>query len=227
MTRTPQWWKRWTFHQSDCIDRTYRLLRGAKCASIHAGRRPGCANFTSRRSKPSIRARAERSVRVARVALIQTGGTIDSVGTDRLDLAWYTEARQRLAPGDLVARVPELGGIASVEEVAFRRLSSHALTDADWLELRGLVQLLLEDAFDGVVITHGTNTLEETAYFLSLTVRSDKPVVLVGSMRPASGLGADGYLNLLNAVRVAADPAARGHGTLVVLDDTIHAARDV
>jgi L-asparaginase len=162
-----------------------------------------------------------------RVALIQTGGTIDSVGSDRLDLAWYIEAQRRLAPGNLVARIPELASIASVEEVDFRRLPSHALTDADWLELRARIQSLLDGAFDGVVVTHGTNTLEETAYFLSLTVHSEKPVVLVGSMRPASALSADGELNLLNAVRVAADPAARGHGALVVLNDTIYSARDV
>lgn len=162
-----------------------------------------------------------------RVALIQTGGTIDSVGSDRLDLAWYIEAQQRLAPGDLVSRIPELASIATVKEVDFRRLPSHALTDTDWLELRARIQSLLDGAFDGVVVTHGTNTLEETAYFLSLTLHSDKPVVLVGSMRPASALSADGDLNLLNAVRVATDPAARGHGALVVLDDTIYSARDV
>ena len=163
---------------------------------------------------------------MARVALIQTGGTIDSVGVDRLDLAWYTEAGQRLDPGELVSRVPELGAIADVDEIAFRRLPSHALTNGDWLELRATVQRLLDADFDGVVVTHGTNTLEETAYFLSLTIRSDKPVVLVGAMRPASGLSADGYLNLLGGVRVAADPMARGQGALVVLNDAIYSARD-
>jgi L-asparaginase len=162
-----------------------------------------------------------------KIALIQTGGTMDSIGADRLDLAWYIEAGQRLAEGELVARVPELSSPADVEEIPFRRLVSHALSQADWLELASLVSALLQRDFDGVVVTHGTNTLEETAYFLSLVVRSDKPVVIVGSMRPASGLSADGYLNLVNAVRVAADKDARGHGVLVVLNDTIHSARDV
>jgi L-asparaginase len=165
---------------------------------------------------------------LARVALIATGGTIDSVGTDRLDLAWYTEARQRLSPGALLAGLPELQAIANVEEVPFRRLSSHALTAADWIDLARAVGSLLEAGrADGVVVTHGTNTLEETAYFLSLTIRSERPVVVVGSMRPASGLSADGDLNLLNAVRVAASHSSHGHGVLVVLNDTIHAARDV
>jgi L-asparaginase len=162
-----------------------------------------------------------------RVALIFTGGTIDSVGTDRLDLAWYIEAGKRLADGELVGRIPELAQIAHTEEVPFRRLPSHALTAKDLLDLNRTVHALLEGHADGVVITHGTNTLEETAYFLTLTLKTDKPVVLVGAMRPASGLSADGYLNLLNAVRVAAAPEARGRGVLVVLNDTIFAARDV
>jgi L-asparaginase len=167
--------------------------------------------------------------RKPRVALIITGGTIDSVGTDRLDLAWYIEAGKRLEDGELVGAVPELSQVADVREVAFRRLPSQAITPRDWLELAAEIHRILvdEDAADGVVITHGTNTLEETAYFLNLVLKTDRPVVVVGAMRPASGLGADGYLNLLNAVRVAADPASAGKGVLVVLNDTIHGARDV
>src|SRR5689334_13534839 len=111
---------------------------------------------------------------MARVAVILTGGTIDSVGTDRLDIAWYFEANQRLGAGALLARVPELTGVAAVEEVPFRRVPSHALQFADWLELGGHIQDLFDnDRADGVVITHGTNTIEETAYFLTLTVKSD------------------------------------------------------
>src|SRR5262249_44024917 len=83
------------------------------------------------------------------------------------------------------------------------------------------------NGFDGVVITHGTNTLEETAYFLTLSLKSDKPVVLVGAMRPASALSSDGYLNLLRGIQVAADPSSCGRGALVVLNDAIYAARDV
>jgi L-asparaginase len=162
------------------------------------------------------------------VAVILTGGTIDSVGLDRLDLAWYGEADQRLGPGELLARVPEVDQLARVQEVAFRRVPSHALRAADWLELGRLVQSLFDtEAADGAVITHGTNTLEETAYFLNLTLKSDRPVVLVGAMRPASGLSADGDLNLVNGIRVAAAADSRGRGVLVVLNDTIHAARAV
>ncbi len=163
-----------------------------------------------------------------RVALIITGGTIDSVGKDRLDLAWYIEAGKRLNTGDLLAQIPEVSSIARVQELPFRRLPSHALVDKDWLDLvRTIHTTFDDDKADGVVITHGTNTLEETAYFLNLTLKTDKPVVVVGSMRPSSAISADGYLNLVNAVRVAADPQSRGRGALVVLNDTIHSGRDV
>ena len=166
--------------------------------------------------------------RLARVAVMVTGGTIDSVGTDRLDLAWYFEADTRLQAGELVALIPELASLATVEEIPFRRLPSHGLAIADWLELlRQADAILASGRADGIVIAHGTNTLEETAYFLGLTLKTDRPVVLVGAMRPASAVSADGPLNLLNAVRVAADPRSAARGVLVVLNDTIHGARDV
>jgi L-asparaginase len=107
-------------------------------------------------------------------------------------------------------------------------MTSQALRDSDWLELlRRIHEILDSGETDGLVISHGTNTLEETAYFLNLTLKTDKPVVLVGAMRPSSGLSSDGDLNLINAVRVAADPRSRGQGCLVVLNDTIFSARDV
>ena len=145
-----------------------------------------------------------------RVGLILTGGTIDSVGTDRLDLAWYIEANKRLDDGELLAHLPELKNIARVQEMPFRRLPSQALVDSDWLDLvRKIHSIFEQDQADGIVITHGTNTLEETAYFLNLVLKTEKPVVLVGSMRPSSAISADGYLNVVNAVRVAADPQIR------------------
>jgi L-asparaginase len=163
-----------------------------------------------------------------RVGVILTGGTIDSVGVDRLDLAWYNETGRRLDEGALLANLPELARIATVQEFPFRRLHSHALVDKDWLELVRKVHAILDaDQADGVVISHGTNTLEETAYFLNLALKTDRPVVLVGSMRPSSAISADGYLNLFNAVRVAADPQSRGRGCLVVMNDTIYSGRDV
>ncbi len=162
-----------------------------------------------------------------RITLVFTGGTIDSIGEDRLDLAWYYEKGERLGPGELVARVPEVARVAEVEEVPFRRLAGGAITPADWLQLLARLNERLQQPVQGAVVTHGTNTLEETAYFLNLTLKTDKPVVVVGAMRPSSGISADGDLNLLNAIRVAAQPASGGRGVLVLLNDTIHAARDV
>src|SRR5499427_9531923 len=163
-----------------------------------------------------------------RIGLMLTGGTIDSVGTDRLDLAWYIEAGKRLGTGELIAQLPELARIATVREIPFRRLHSHALVDKDWLDLLRTIHSIFDrNEADGIVITHGTNTLEETAYFLNLTLKTDKPVVIVGSMRPSSAISADGDLNVVNAVRVAADPQSAGRGCLVVMNDTIFNARDV
>jgi L-asparaginase len=166
--------------------------------------------------------------RTPRVALIRTGGTIDSIGASRLDLAWYHDNASRVPDGALVESIDELADTAKVDEITFRRLSSSALTTADWLDLAQAVASTVGDStYDGVVIAHGTNTLEETAYFLHLTIGSAKPVVLVGAMRPASALGTDGNLNLLRAVQVAADPQSHGHGVLVVMNDAIFSARDV
>jgi L-asparaginase len=163
-----------------------------------------------------------------RVALLSTGGTIDSLGADRLDLAWYTETRRRLPDHALVESVPEAAGIAAVTQVPFPRTPSYGLTTETWSSLGTTVQTLVASGrYDGVVITHGTNTLEESAFLLGLTVTCEVPVVLVGAMRPANGLGSDGALNLVQALRLAAAPAARGLGVLVLLNDTVFAARDV
>jgi L-asparaginase len=162
------------------------------------------------------------------VALIATGGTIDSLGADRLDLVGYTEVARRIEIAELLARVPELADVASVEPIDFPRLRSSAVSSADWLRLTRLLNdRLTSGRYAGAVVTHGTNTMEETAYFLNLTLRTDRPVVLTGAMRPASAISSDGDLNLLRAVQVAAAPEAVGKGVLVVLNDTIHAARDV
>src|SRR5438105_14277139 len=164
-----------------------------------------------------------------RVALIGTGGTISSIGRGSLDLWEYMDTSRKAEPDELLVRFPEAAETAEVVPVRFRAVSSANVGPADWLALDAAVHAAVtrEAPLDGVVITHGTATLEETAYFLNLTLKVDATVVLVGSQRPASGLSSDAGLNLLNAVRVAGAPEARGLGVLVLLNDEIQTARDV
>src|SRR5712692_2305347 len=163
-----------------------------------------------------------------RVAVIGTGGTISSVGRDPLDVWEYMGHSKRLEADELVAEIPELSMIADVVPVRHRAMASPAIVPEDWIELNALVHdVVAREAAAGVVITHGTATLEETAYFLNLTAKVDVPIVLVGSQRPFSGLSSDARMNLVSAVRVAGAPEARGLGVLVLLNDEIQAARDV
>lgn len=162
------------------------------------------------------------------VAVLTTGGTIAALGHDRLDLTRYGETRTRVAAEDLVGSVPELTAVADVRVRAVLDRPSHELSFDDLVTLaRAVERDCRDDDITGVVVTHGTNTLEETAYFLELTRTGTTPVVVTGAMRPASALSPDGPANLLNAVRLAAAPAARGRGVLVTLNDLVHAARDV
>lgn len=163
-----------------------------------------------------------------KVVLIGTGGTISSVGRHNLDLVEYGDAGQILEADELLERLPEATTVAQVRPVCFRSLLSTGMTPKDWLDLARTIHTVgQEHAVDGFVITHGTATLEETAYFLNLTLRVPQTVVLVGAQRPASALSTDAYANLLGAIRVAASPEARGLGVLVVLNDEIQAAREV
>ena len=164
-----------------------------------------------------------------RVALVGTGGTISSIGRGSLDLWEYMDAGRKAEPDELLLRFPEVADAAEIVPVRFRALSSAAVAPVDWLALLGVVHdaVAREAPLDGLVVTHGTATLEETAYFLNLTVKVDATVVLVGSQRPATGLSSDAALNLVNAVRVAGAPEARGLGVLVLLNDEIQAAREV
>ncbi|WP_135468490.1 asparaginase [Crenalkalicoccus roseus] len=164
-----------------------------------------------------------------RIAFIGTGGTIASVGRGPLDLQDYGATGLVLEADALLARFPEVQEVAEVVPVRFRAVPS---TRIGWPEWRGLAALCARLAAEtpapsGIVIGHGTATLEETAYFLSLTLKVAVPVVLVGAQRPASALSTDAGMNLVNAVRVAASAEARGLGVLVVLNDEIHAAREV
>ena len=164
-----------------------------------------------------------------RIAVIGAGGTISSLGASSLDVLDYPDFGQKLTAEALLDRFAETRLVADPAPVTFRQVGSTDIGPKDWLELRALIHKIAGDdpAIAGFVIPHGTATLEETGFFLNLTLRVAQPVVLVGAQRPASALGTDAGMNLVNALRVAASPQSRGKGVLVVLNDEIHAARDV
>jgi len=160
-----------------------------------------------------------------RLVVLATGGTIAGSAVAGSSSRYRAGARPAES---LIAEVPGLAALARLEVVSVARIGSQDMDEAVWRELAQRAQRALDArGIAGVVITHGTDTMEETAYFLNLVVRSAKPVVLVGAMRPSTAISADGPMNLYNAVAVAADPAAAGRGVLVVANDEIHFAREV
>lgn len=161
--------------------------------------------------------------------MIGTGGTISSIAANSLDSLDYPEFSRKLTAPELLERVEEAALIADVVAIPFRAVGSTAIGPADWLALRDLLHATAaqDPEIAGFVITHGTSTLEETAFFLNLTLAIPHTVVLVGAQRPSSALGTDAGANLVAALRVASAPEAAGLGVLVVLNDEIHAARDV
>ncbi len=161
-----------------------------------------------------------------RIKILATGGTI--AGSADSDTATTGYRAGELGVDALMDAVPGIREIADVSGEQIASLDSKDMTDAVWLKLsRRVNELLARADVDGIVITHGTDTLEETAYFLNLTVQSRKPVVLTGAMRPATAISADGPMNLLDAVRLAASPSAGDRGVLVCLNGQIDGARDV
>ena len=164
-----------------------------------------------------------------RLAVIGTGGTISSLGASSLDVLDYPDFGQKLSCEALLERFPETRLVADPVPVTFRQVGSTEIGPKEWIELRAMIHRIGRDepAVTGFVIPHGTATLEETAFFLNLTLAVMQPVVLVGAQRPASALGSDAGMNLVNALRVAGSPLARGKGVLAVVNDEIHAARDV
>ena len=160
------------------------------------------------------------------VVVLATGGTIAGAGASAANSATYAAAK---VPVDkLLAGLPERANVAKVSGEQVFQIASESFTNEHLLRLGQRVSALAKQAdVDGIVITHGTDTLEETAYFLNLTVRTNKPIVVVGSMRPGTALSADGALNLYDAVTVAASKDAAGKGVLVTMNDEIQSGRDV
>lgn len=160
-----------------------------------------------------------------RIRVLAMGGTIAGSAATSTDATGYRAGSTAIA--DVLDQVP-LADIASITSEQFAQIDSSDLTDGLLLALgRRMLELASDDSVDGIVLTHGTDTLEETAYFLHLTVATPKPIVLVGSMRPPTALSPDGPMNIYAAVVVAASSVAREQGVLVVMNDEIHTARDV
>ena len=160
------------------------------------------------------------------VIILATGGTIAGAGASALNSATYAAAK---VPVDkLLAGLPELANVANVKGEQVLQIASESSTNDNLMKLGKRVSALVKQAdVDGIVVTHGTDTLEETAYFLNLVIRTDKPIVVVGSMRPGTALSADGALNLFDAVSVAGSKDAVGKGVLVTMNDEIQSGRDV
>jgi L-asparaginase/glutamin-(asparagin-)ase len=170
--------------------------------------------------------RAADAAPSAHVTILATGGTIAGSGATSTTTIGYTAAT--VGVDRLIQAVPELAKVAQVKGEQVFQIASENMSNEHWLVLAKRVNTLLaQPDVDGIVITHGTDTLEETAYFLDMVVKSHKPVVLVGAMRPSTALSADGPINLYNAVLLAASKEAIGKGVLVALNDQIQGARDV
>ncbi len=160
-----------------------------------------------------------------KIHILATGGTIAGTGQSATQ-SNYTAGQ--VAIGSLLDAVPQVNDIADVTGEQIVRIGSQDMSDDVWLTLaKRINELLARENVDGIVITHGTDTMEETAFFLNLTVKSDKPVVLVGAMRPSTAMSADGPLNLYNAVVVAASKEAKGKGVLVAMNGAILGAHNV
>ena len=164
-----------------------------------------------------------------RVYLFGTGGTISFFAESRTDFANYSYGGRQLTIDEMLARVPEANALAEVIPEQVINVGSTEVYPHHWLTLAKRINAQLSDdaGAAGLAVTHGTATLEETAYFLNLTVRDPRPVVVTGAMRPPSAMGTDADNNLLDAVRVAAAPNSAGRGALVVLNNEIQTARDV
>lgn len=159
------------------------------------------------------------------IVILATGGTIAGSAESQTQ-AGYDSGQVGVEV--LINAVPQLAQLADVTGEQVSNVGSQDMSDAIWLTLANRInELAASPKVDGIVITHGTDTIEETGYFLNLVVKTDKPVVMTASMRPSTALSADGPLNIFNAVALAADPEAKGRGVMIVANDDIHGARGI
>jgi L-asparaginase len=164
-----------------------------------------------------------------RVHVLATGGSISGIGPHRFDYTLYPEHGRKLTAEEMLERIPEARELADLTAENALKVGSPAIGPVQWLQLLERIHALYAEPNPpaGIVITHGTATLEETAYFLHLTVKSERPIVVTGAMRPPSAVGTDADLNLLDAIRLAASPESASRGVLTVLNNEIQSARDV
>lgn len=159
------------------------------------------------------------------ITILATGGTIAGAQADTNQPGYKAGS---LSVDSILKAVPGLSDIAEFKGEQVANIGSQDMNDTVWLKLaRRANEVLAADDVDGVVVTHGTDTLEETAYFLNLVLKSDKPVILVGSMRPATAISADGPMNIYNSVVVATLPEAKGRGVMAMMNDDLHYAAEV
>ena len=161
-----------------------------------------------------------------KIAFLGTGGTISYTGRDSLDVWEYMDYGTRLNISDIIPEVEEAADIIPFD---VRQVSSSGILPDDWLALAKKLQEVEQNSatIDGIIITHGTATLEETAYFINLTAKTNLPIVIIGAQRPSSGFATDAGSNLLSAIRVAASKETKGLGVMVLLNEEIQAAREV
>jgi L-asparaginase len=169
-------------------------------------------------------AAAERDPKLPDVVILATGGTIAGAAETGTTAGYQSG---QVGVDILLAAVPDLAKLANCSGEQVANVGSQNMNDEVWLKLAKRINELAKTDVDGIVITHGTDTMEETAYFLNLVAHTDKPIVMTGSMRPSTAMSADGPLNIYNAVAVAGNPDARGRGVMVVANDEIHGARAV
>lgn len=168
----------------------------------------------------------QQKVAKPNVVILATGGTIAGSAASNTQMTGYKAGA--LGIDVLLQAVPEIHKVANVKGEQISNIGSESMNNKIWLKLaKRINELLAKPDVDGIVITHGTDTLEETAYFLNLVTKSDKPVVIIGAMRPATAISADGPVNILNAVNLAASKDAKGRGVLIAMNDNINGARDV
>ena len=159
-----------------------------------------------------------------KIRIIATGGTIAGVSTSATSSAY---GAGQVGIQTLIDAVPQIKELADVSGEQLVNIGSQDMNDAVWLKLAKRINQLLSGDYDGVLVTHGTDTMEETAYFLSLTVHSDKPVILVGSMRPSTAISADGPANLYNGVAALVDPSSKGHGVMACMNNQLIDAKSL